>query len=164
MDINEAHGLCHLGEKLLRATFTALGTELTGQLRPCEGCCLANAKAKAVHKSSDTRATKPGERPFVDTSGPYPESIAGNRYWIQIVDDFSRKGWSSFRKSKMDLLRVVESHIKYLHTLNHTVKYLRCDNAGEHQEKLQKVCNLNNIVTKQFLFRLYFFIMTIFTL
>ena len=145
MDINDAHGLCHLGEKLLRTTFSALGTKLTGKLRPCEGCCLANARAKAVRKSSDTRATKPGERLFVDTSGPYSESLAGNRYWVQVVDDFSRKGWSKFRKSKVDLPKVVDSHIKYLRGLNHVVKYLRCDNAGEHQEKLRTVCNLHDV-------------------
>ena len=117
MDINDAHVLCHLGEKLLRTTFTGMGIKLTGSLKTCEGCCLANAKAKAVRKSSDTRATKPGERLFVDTSGPYPESIAGNRYWIQIVDDFSRKGWAKFKKSKIDLPKVVDAHIKYLREL-----------------------------------------------
>ena len=39
MDINDAHGLCHLGEKLLRITFTALGIKLTGKLKACDGCC-----------------------------------------------------------------------------------------------------------------------------
>ena len=141
MDINTAHSLCHLGEKLLRVTFSELGVKLTGQLKPCEGCCRANARAKAVRKSTNVRATKPGERLFVDTSGPYPESLSGNRYWIQIVDDFSRKGWSKFRKSKVDLPKVVEEHVRYLRTCNYPVKFLRCDNAGEHQEKLRAVCN-----------------------
>ena len=88
--------------------------KLTGTLRPCEGCCLANSRAKSVRKTTDTRATEPGERLFVDTSGLYSESVAGNRYWIQIVDDFSQKGWSKFRKSKVDLPKVVDKHIKYL--------------------------------------------------
>ena len=48
----------------------------SGHLKPCEGCCRANARAKAVRKSTNVRATKPGERLFVDTSGPYPESLS----------------------------------------------------------------------------------------
>ena len=145
VDINDAHALCHLGEKLLRTTFKGLGIKLTGELKPCEGCCRANAKAKAVRKSTGTRSTKPGERLFVDTSGPYPESLSGNRYWIQIVDDFSRKGWSKFRKSKVDLPKVVDEHITYLRTCNHIVKYIRCDNAGEHQSKLRSVCDKHGV-------------------
>ena len=35
MDINVAHGLCHLGEKLLRVTFSSMGIRLTGKLNAC---------------------------------------------------------------------------------------------------------------------------------
>ncbi len=79
-------------------------------------------------------------------SGPYSESLAGSRYWIQLVDNFSQKGWAKFRKLKVDLPKVVDAHIKYLRGLNYVVKYLRCDNGGEHQEKLRRVCNLYNVV------------------
>ena len=140
MDINKAHGLCHLGEKLLRVTFKALDVKLTGTLKPCDGCCRANAKAKGVHKSTKTVATEIGERLFIDTSGPYPESVEGNRYWICMVDDMTRKSWSKFRKSKSEMPKIVEEQIEYLKGQGHTVKYIRCDNAGEHQEKLRKVC------------------------
>ena len=68
MDINTAHGLCHLGEKLLRLTYKNLNVKLTGTLLPCDGCCRANAKAKGVHKSTMTVTTKIGERLFVGTS------------------------------------------------------------------------------------------------
>ncbi len=114
------------------SNFYGVGYQADGKLRPCEGCCLANARAKAVHKSSEMRDKKPREHLFVDTSGPYSESLPGK----QIVDDFCRKGWSKFRKSKVDLPKVVDSHIKYLHSMNHTVKYLQCDNTGKHHEKL----------------------------
>lgn len=45
MDINDAHGLCHLGEKLLRIILNGLGVKLTGKLKTYEGCCRVNAKA-----------------------------------------------------------------------------------------------------------------------
>jgi len=36
--------------------------------------------------------------------------------------------------------KIVEEQVEYLKGLEHRVKYIRCDNAGEHQGKLQKVC------------------------
>ena len=91
MDVNVAHGLCHLGEKLLRITFKSMGIRLTGVVKPCDGCCRANAKAKSVRKVTNTVAKNIGERLFVDTSGLFPESASGNRYWVCIVDDKTRK-------------------------------------------------------------------------
>ena len=140
MDINVAHGYCHLGEKLLKTTFNELGVKLTGELKACDGCCRANAKAKGVSKQSTTIAQKIGERLFVDTSGPYPETESGNKYWVCLVDDKTRKSWSKFRNTKSDLAKIVEEHVEFLKGMGHTVKYLRCDNAGEHRTKLQKVC------------------------
>jgi len=50
MDINVAHEYCHLGGKLLKATFRTLGVKLTDTLKACDGCCRANARAKGVSK------------------------------------------------------------------------------------------------------------------
>ena len=36
--------------------------------------------------------------------------------------------------------KIVEEQVGYLKGLDHRVKYIRCDNAGEHQGNLQKVC------------------------
>ena len=36
-----------------------------------------------------TRATKPGERVFVDTAGTFPESIIGNSNWIGVEEDYN---------------------------------------------------------------------------
>ena len=57
-----------------------------------------------------------------------------------LVDDKTRKSWSKFRNTKGDLAKIVEEYFEYLKGMGHAVKYLRCDNAGEHQAKLQKVC------------------------
>jgi hypothetical protein len=63
---------------LLRKTYSRLDVTLTGALKPCEGCGFAKAKAKAVSKTTSTKATKPGERLFLDTSA--------NIKWIQVLD------------------------------------------------------------------------------
>ena len=38
------------------------------------------------------------------------------------------------------MLKIVEAQVEYLKGLEYRVKYIRCDNAGEHRGKLQKVC------------------------
>jgi hypothetical protein len=74
LDINDAHDVCaHKGEALLKKTYKRLGVALTGTLTPCEGCGYANAKVKAVSKTTTVKATKPGERLFLDTTGPFPQ-------------------------------------------------------------------------------------------
>ena len=57
-----------------------------------------------------------------------------------MVDDITRKSWSKFRKSKSEMPRIVEEQIEYLKGPGHPVKYIHCDNAGAHQERLRKVC------------------------
>jgi hypothetical protein len=60
MDINEAHEkFAHLSEGLLRKTALHYGYKLTGTLMPCDGCMKAKAKAKAVKKFTETKATQP---------------------------------------------------------------------------------------------------------
>jgi hypothetical protein len=90
----------HKGEALLRKTCKRLGVELTGALKPCEGCGCAKAKAKAVSKTTTTKATEPGERLFLDTSGPFTPALNGHKFWIQVVDDFTRHGFCEFNKNK----------------------------------------------------------------
>ena len=41
-------------------------------------------RQKGVHKSIKTVASEIGERLFIDTRGPYPESVEGNRYYMCI--------------------------------------------------------------------------------
>ena len=145
-DINEAHDIYgHIGEAALRATFKALKIELTGTLRSCDGCSKAKAKAKAVSKVSTVQAVLPGERIFVDTSGPYKKSIVGSNYWILVVDQFSGKSWSFFVKKKNLLSKIVDELLIKLFAAKYVIKYLRCDNAGENLENLSSVCTKHGI-------------------
>jgi hypothetical protein len=70
---------------------------------PCGACALAKEKAKAVPKSIEVKATKCGERLFIDISGPYTKSITGSEYWLLVVDDSSKKKWSCFLKKKSEI-------------------------------------------------------------
>jgi transposase InsO family protein len=144
VDINEAHELLgHVGERSLRDTAKTLEWDLTGHV--CTGCTEAKAKAAAVAKNTTVRATRPGERLFTDISGPYAKSAIGSRYWIMVVDDYSRMKWSFFRKNKSDIGEALEGFLVLLSGLGYATKYLRCDDAGENTRHLSDLCKRRGI-------------------
>jgi hypothetical protein len=101
VDLNEAHDVCgHKGESLLRKTHKRLGVKLTGALKPCEGCGHTKARAKAVSKTATTKAAEPGERLFLNTSGPFTPALNGHKHWMRVADDFTRHGFCEFSKNK----------------------------------------------------------------
>ena len=71
----------------------------------------AKSKQKNVNKLSKKRATEPGERLFIDTSGPYPRIMGGNTYWLKIVDDYSLNNWNFLMKKKNEVARNIIDHI-----------------------------------------------------
>jgi hypothetical protein len=94
MDINEAHQkFGHATESVVRETLKALEIIPTGKMSVCDGCARAKATQKRTNKTTKVTADKPGERLFMDTSGPYSETVMGSRYWFKFVDDKTRKSW-----------------------------------------------------------------------
>ena len=57
------------------------------------------------------------------------------------VDDKSDKTWTYFTSSKKHMVKFVEEIVTLINGLDLNVKYLRCDNAGEHQQDLQDYCS-----------------------
>ena len=142
MDINVYHDLLgHAGETTLRKTASLMKITLTGKLKSCDGCMKEKAKQKATAKETKHKAIKAGERIYMDTSGPYPKSINGNKYWLKFCDQFTGYSWNCFIKSKGEVHEYFEQSIIALKAQGHMIRYLRCDNAGEHLDKLREVCN-----------------------
>jgi hypothetical protein len=73
---------------------------------PCGPCAYAKARARAVPKSTLKKAENPGERLFLDFSGPYSPTIVGNTQWLIVVDDFSRKVWCLFLQRNGQKLQI----------------------------------------------------------
>ena len=130
----------HLRKKLLIITYNTLGVKLTGKLQVCDGCEQSMAKSRAVRKNTYSRVTQPGERIFVDMTGPFPERLIGNWYWISIVEDCSCYSWIFFTKTKSQLPKKMEYLFENMTSRGTSFKYLHFDNPWEHQPKLQKVC------------------------
>ena len=103
MDVNTSHEVFgHPCIEHLKMTANMQNITLKGEAKPCYGCMMTKAKAKGVKKSTDEKATEPGERLFVDISGPFAKTLKGNRYWLKMVDDYSRYSESKFIKQKMN--------------------------------------------------------------
>ena len=146
MDINHAHDIFnHMSEQVLKQTCQEHYINLTGKLQACPGCLYVKANRKNIMKATNTRATIAGERLFIDTSGPYLQSIGGNKYWFKVVDNYSRKNWNYLLKRKNEAPTHIKSLIRILQSKGKKVQYIRCDNAGEH-EPLKKYCEENNII------------------
>ncbi|KAJ0558737.1 putative RNA-directed DNA polymerase [Helianthus annuus] len=99
----------------------------------CEACLVAKQTRKSFPKEAQWRATKPLELLHADLCGPItPQTWGGNRYFLLIVDDFSRYMWvyllktknEAFEKFKIFKTRV-EKESKY------KIKMLRTDRGGE---------------------------------
>ena len=111
MYINVVHWYSHSGETLLRITYNALGVKLTVRLQVFDGCARFKAKSRAV-RINHIQERQIREKVFVDMAGPFTDILIGNRYWIGVVDDYSRFSWSLFTKTKSQLPKKIEEFFK----------------------------------------------------
>jgi hypothetical protein len=147
LDINIAHGLLgHPDTRTVKAMAARQNWTLTGSVLPCGSCALAKARAKAVPKTTLTKAKHPGERLFLDISGPFSDSLNSNRYWLRIVDDHTRFCWDSFLPRKSGIHVPLEALLIANKAAGKACKYLRCDNAGENESYVQKLCAEHDVV------------------
>ena len=142
VDVNVAHEcLGHVSLASIQALARQYNWKLTGKFRSgCQGCAYAKSKQKKVPNNTTKRATQRGERLFVDLSGPFTKSLKGNKYWMLVVDDFTRKKWSFYLPSKDKLGIPLKHLITKLNNLGHHVKHVRMDNAGENKKYIEQVC------------------------
>ena len=147
MDRDEAHslwGLPHYAQMNKMANFYKV--HLVGKLSKCPGCAVVKSRAMKTTRTCSKLASKNGERMFIDTTGPYPTSRGGMKYWMCAIDDKSDKTWTQFAKSKKHMVKFVEKLITEINSLGWSVRYIRCDNAVEHQKDLQDLCSSKGIV------------------
>jgi hypothetical protein len=115
---------------LLKTTLLHYGNKPTGVFNPCHSCMIYKAQQKLVNKFTDIIVTKPGERLYIDTSGPLPNYLGGNNYWVKIKDQYSGMSWNIFVKQKLFIASVVLKQLQIYQGLQISVKFICCDNAG----------------------------------
>jgi len=141
MDINEAHQkFGHVSEEILRRSMKYHGINVTGTLRPCAACAMFKARARNVEKVSKNKATKPGQRLFMDIQGPFPMPLTGAKYWVKFKDQYSGMTWNHYIRYKNEIATQLKIRLERIRQNGIKVEYLRCDNAGEQQGPVHRAC------------------------
>jgi len=98
----------------------------------CDICHFAKQRKLPYNLSTSTASSK-FELLHFDICGPLSHSfVHGHKYFLTIVDDFSRFLWVILLKTKSEVSSHVKNFITLIHTHYHiTPKYIRFDNGHE---------------------------------
>ena len=103
MNLNDFHNsLGHANIKALYETAKQMDIKLTGIQEYCDGCASAKAIKRTVPKVVDysRKSSRPFQRIFMDLVGGYPKSTGGEKYLMQLLDDYTNFGWTMFLGDK----------------------------------------------------------------
>ncbi|CAL2258162.1 unnamed protein product [Prunus armeniaca] len=107
--------------------------QLEEQSGVCEGCQLGKQHRVVFPKEQAQRASKALELVHIDLCGPIRnESVAKNRYFMLLIDDFTRMIWVYFLRNKSEAFSCFKK-FKSMTELQtgHKVKCIRSDRGGE---------------------------------
>jgi len=141
----KAHAMLgHPGAKLLEGTINDLKLSVLEKVdQECKDCLMAKARRVVLPKEAKNKSTIPGERLCIDISSVKKENKKKvGKFWLLVVDEATGMKWSFFIKQKSDQVEILQAFILELKAKhNRTVKFIRCDNAGENyslQRELEK--------------------------
>ena len=142
-DYNEAHNQWgNHGDRRLKEMAQVMGYKLTGTPLSCDACGIAKATRARVPKTTRVQATKPGERLFVDTTGPFPEVPIKFKY------DYSGKLFMMFGTNKNVLVKFITEGYERFKGEQKPVQYLRMDGGGENVA-VEKFCHKEGVKVEQ---------------
>ncbi|GJV10853.1 putative RNA-directed DNA polymerase [Tanacetum coccineum] len=116
--------------------------------KSCE-ICLKAKQTREPFPLSEHKSTALGELVHLDLWGPYKVvSKEGYRYFLTIVDDYSRAVWAYLLKSKEEVFDCVYTFFHLIKNQFHkSVKVFRSDNGTEFlNHKMTKFCGTNGII------------------
>lgn len=106
--------------------------QFKNNVTPCDACHYAKQR-KLPFPNSSTKSFAPFDLLHVDIWGPFSTvSFVGYRYFLTLVDDFSRYTWVVFKRTKDEVRKHLLHFIAYIENQFHTtLKSLRSDNGPE---------------------------------
>ena len=134
--------LGHFNINNLRHILTKINTK-----QQCQICAKTKLK-NFPFQQNDNRAKEPFELVHMDTVSITDESLYGNKYFLSILDDYSRFGWILFFKSKAEVFQKFISWYNMIKNIfGRNIKFLRTDNGTEFTNKFfEDFCTNNGIV------------------
>ncbi len=99
----------------------------------CKGC-VKEKNIKSPFPKSNTKIEEILELVHSDVCGPMPStSLSGYVYYVSFIDDYSRKTWVYFLKSKDEVFGKFKEFKALVENLSDKkIKILRSDNEGEY--------------------------------
>lgn len=82
----------HPGSERFRMLANMIGLDLSGHADPCETCIQAKQVKRQNHQPQ-ARVNKPLKRVHMDVWGPYRQGFRDVKYYLSLVDDYSRFSW-----------------------------------------------------------------------
>ncbi|KAL9996132.1 putative RNA-directed DNA polymerase [Helianthus debilis subsp. tardiflorus] len=137
----------HPSDNALNVLKNKLNVKIDGT-KPCEVCQRAKQHREPFPLSNHS-TTELGELVHLDVWGPYKvRSKEGFRYFLTIVDDYSRAVWVSLMKSKQEVYENVFEFVNIIKTqFKKDVKCLRSDNGTEFvNNQMNSFCKGKGIV------------------
>jgi hypothetical protein len=126
------HKLGHANETVVKATARKMGLKLDLREEICEHCAKAKSKRKKISKiNMSNLATYKGQRIMFDISSVNTYSQGGNKFWLLVMDEFTKMKWSFFLKRKSDLVNTMMHFSQDALKIGIKIEYFRCDNSGE---------------------------------
>jgi hypothetical protein len=118
---------------ILRGIVTGLLEFSIEQQGICRGCALGK-NAKVVFSSSESRSKGILDLIHSDVSGSMSvASVQGSSYYVTFIDDFSRKPWIFFMKTKDEVFsRFQKFRAQGDNQIGKKVKVLRLENGREY--------------------------------
>jgi len=80
--------------------------------------------------------------------GPVTESLHGNKYFLTILDDYSRFNWIIFLENKSHIFNKYHHWLKEINNIfNKPIKFIRTDNGLKFSNyKFNTLCSYHGIV------------------
>ena len=131
--------LHHGALKILKEIVTGLPELSTEHSDMCKGCALGKY-VKTTFPSSDSRSKGVLNLVHSDVCRPMSSaSLTGCEYFVTFIDDFSRKTWIYFMRTKDEVLsRFQKFKALVENAIGRKTKVLRLDNGGEYKGKAFK--------------------------
>lgn len=112
--------------------------EIKSQSEVCQGCLMSKHVRSSFPGQAMYTAKEGLEIVHGDLCGPItPATKAGNKYFLLLVDDYTRVMWVDFLKSKDETLEAFKNfRAKIEKGTDRKIKTLRTDRGGEFTSKL----------------------------
>jgi len=136
---------CHFNIKNIISKLNKV--KLFNKCNICKNSMLKNSP----YPTNINKSKRPLQLIHIDFVGPISESIYDTKYFLSILDDFSRYGWTIFMKNKSEFFELFINWINKIENISDLkIKFIRSDNGLEFKSKeFNNFCNKRGI-TQQF--------------